>query len=164
MLSLVVKSNWSLHQLDVKNAFLNGDLEEEVFMDQPPGFEEKGNKCRVCKLKKALYGLKQSPRAWFERFGKAVKSHGYTQSQADHTMFFKHSNEGKIVVLIVYVDDIIVTGDDHLEIKRLKMLLTQDFEIKDLGALKYFLGMEFSNRERNICFSKEVYARIIKRD
>ena len=133
LLSLAVKLNWPLHQLDVKNTFLNEDLEEEVFMDQPPGFEEKINKRKVCKLKKSLYGLEQSPRACFERFGKAGKSHGYTQSQAGHTMFFKHSNEGKIVVLIVYVDDIIVTDDDHLEIKRLKILLARDFEIKDLG-------------------------------
>ena len=92
-------------------------------MDQPLGFEEKSSKRKVCKLKKSLYGLKQSLRDWFEHFGKAVKSHGYIQSQAHHTMLFKHSNEGKIVVLIVYMDNIIVTGDDHLETKRLKMFV-----------------------------------------
>ena len=78
-------------------------------MDQPSIFKENSNKRRVCKLKKSLYRLKQSSRAWFERFGKAVKTNGYTQSQAYHLMFFKHSNEGKIVVLIVYMDNIIVT-------------------------------------------------------
>ena len=78
----------------MKNAFLNGDLEEEVFMDLPPGFEEKlKKKKKVCKLKKSFYGLKQSPRAWFERFGKLIKLQGYIQSQADHTMFYKHSTE-----------------------------------------------------------------------
>ena len=98
LLSLIVKLNQPLHQLDVKKmVFLNGHLEEEVFMDQPLGFKEKSNKRRVCKLKKSLYGLKQSPRAWFESFRKAIKSHRYTQSQADHTMFFKHSNEGKLL-------------------------------------------------------------------
>ena len=82
--------NWPLQQLDVKNAFLNGDLEEEVFMDLPLGFEEKFGEKKVCRLKKSLYGLKQSLRAWFDRFAKVVKLQGYVQSQADHTMFYKH--------------------------------------------------------------------------
>ena len=79
----------SLHQLDVKNIFLNGDLEEEVYMSSPPGFKERCGNRRVCRLKKSLYGLKQSPRAWFERFGKVIKRYTYIQSQADHTLFYK---------------------------------------------------------------------------
>lgn len=98
--------------MDVKNAFFNGDLEEEVFMSLPPGSEKKFGQDKVCILKKSLYGLKQSPRAWFEHFGRAVKGYGYCQSQADHTMFFKHTKKGKRAVLIVYVDDRILTGDD----------------------------------------------------
>ena len=86
--------------------FLNGDLEEEVFMSLPPGFEERLGVDKVCRLRKSLYGLKQSPRAWFECFGKAVIHHEYCQSQADHTMFYKHSKEGKIAILIVYVDEL----------------------------------------------------------
>ena len=77
-----------------------------------------------------MYGLKQSPRAWFERFGKVIKLQGYIQSQADHTMFYKHSREGKIVVLIVYMDDIILTGENSLELERLKKALTREFKIK----------------------------------
>jgi len=157
LLSLAVSLNWPLHQLDVKNAFLNGDLEEEVFMSLPPGFEEHLGDGKVCRLRKSLYGLKQSPRAWFERFGKAVKGHGYTQSQADHTMFYKHSKEGKIAILIVYVDDIILTGDDLDELKRLKNVLANDFEIKDLGTLKYFLGMEFARSKKGIFVSQRKY-------
>ena len=134
LLSLAAKYNWPLHQLDIKNAFLNGDLEEEVFMIPPPGFEKVFDQHKVCK--KSLYGLKQSPRAWFERFGKAVKSHGYHQSQDDHTMFYKHSEKGKISILIVYVDDIIQTGDDLEELADLKRRMALDFEIKDLGMLK----------------------------
>ena len=80
MLSLAVNSNWPLLQLDVKNVFLNGDLEEKVFMSPPPSFEESFGVGKVCKLKKSLYGLKQSPRAWSERFGKVIKHYGYTQS------------------------------------------------------------------------------------
>lgn len=86
LLSPTVNLDWSLQQLDVKNAFLNGDLEEEVYMDAPPGFGEKlGTK--VCKLKKSLYGLKQSPRAWFDKFTQFIKSQGYSQGQGDHMMF-----------------------------------------------------------------------------
>ena len=84
---------WPLHQLDVKNAFLNGKLEEEVFMEPPPGFERDLGSGKVCRLVKSLYGLKQSPRAWFERFGKVMKKFGYNQSQRDHTLFFKHSRK-----------------------------------------------------------------------
>ena len=157
LLSLAVNSNWPLFQLDVKNAFLNGDLEEEVFMSLPPGFEEELGIGRVCRLKKSLYGLKQSPRAWFERFGKVVRRFGFIQSQADHTMFYKHSSEGKITILIVYVDDIILTGDDCGEMNRLKKRLAEEFEIKDLGALKYFLGMEFARSKEGIIVNQRKY-------
>ncbi len=157
LLSLAVHHNWPLYQLDIKNAFLNGELEEEVFMELPPGFEEKYGVGKVCKLKKSLYGLKQSPRAWFERFGKAVKGHGYTQSQADDSMFYKHSKEGKVAVLIVYVDDIVLTGNDHTELTRIKKLLAKDFEVKDLGILKYFLGMEFARSKEGLVVSQRKY-------
>ncbi|KAJ9678560.1 hypothetical protein PVL29_020667 [Vitis rotundifolia] len=122
-------------------------------MSPPPGF----GVGKVCKLKKSLYGLKQLPRAWFERFGKVIKHYGYTQSQADHTMFYKHSNEGKVVILIVYVDDIVLTGDDCNELEKLKGKLVEDFEIKDLGTLKYFLGMEFARSKEGIFVNQRKY-------
>uniref|UniRef100_A0A2N9GB44 Integrase catalytic domain-containing protein n=1 Tax=Fagus sylvatica TaxID=28930 RepID=A0A2N9GB44_FAGSY len=109
IISLAANLDWPLHQLDVKNAFLHGDLTETVYMTQPPGFESKGE-C-VCHLKKSIYGLKQSPRAWFDKFSKAVVSHGMTRSQADHSVFFKKTRTG-IVILVVYVDDIVITGSD----------------------------------------------------
>jgi len=112
---------------------------------------------RVCRLKKSLYGLKQSPRAWFERFGKVIKRYAYIQSQADHTMFYKHSNDGKIAILIVYVDDIVLTGDDCDELAKLKKKLAEEFEIKDLGALKYFLGMEFARSREGIFVNQKKY-------
>ena len=141
LVSLATNLKWSLQQLDVKNAFLNGNLEEEVYMDAPLGFHEKFG-TKVCKLKKSLYGLKQSPRAWFEKFTQFVKSQGYSQRQGDHTMYFKHSQDGKISILIVYVGDIILNGDDVREMNRLKTSISSTFEIKDLGPLRYFLGME----------------------
>lgn len=130
VLSIAANLDWPLQQLDVKNVFLNGNLEEEVYMDPPPGCDKHfGSK--VCKLKKSLYGLKQSPRAWFERFTQSVKNQTYVQAQSDHTMFIKYSNDGKIAILIVYVDDIIFTGDNVTEMDQLKKSLALEFEIKD---------------------------------
>ncbi len=87
----------------------------------------------MCKLKKALYGLKQSPRAWFERFSQAMKRFGYTQSHADHTLFIKHSSQGKVTALIAYVDDIMSIAKDNMEIQRLEKYMASEFEIKRLG-------------------------------
>ena len=157
LLSLAVNCDWPLYQLDVKNAFLNGDLEEEVYMEIPPGMKKHYSGRVVCKLLKSLYGLKQSPRAWFDKFAKLVVKHGYTQSQADHTLFFKFSPTRKLAILIVYVDDIILTGDDTEEISDLKSLLASAFEIKDLGTLKYFLGMEVARSKEGIVISQRKY-------
>ena len=88
LLSLAIHFNWPLQQLDVKNAFLNGDLEEEVFMNLPSGFEKKIGEQKVCRLKKSLYALKQSPRDWSDKFAKVVNLQRYVQSQADRTMFY----------------------------------------------------------------------------
>jgi Reverse transcriptase (RNA-dependent DNA polymerase) len=130
----------------VKNAFLHGELEEEIYMEIPPGYQTPDTINKVCKLKKALYGLKQSPRAWFGRFSQAMKRYGYTQSDSDHTMFYKRRQD-KIVVLIIYVDDMIITENDKEEMKRLEDRLCREFEMKNLGGLKYFLGIEVTRNK-----------------
>ena len=99
----------------VKNAFLNGDLEEEIYMDLPPGFDQESKIEKVCKFRKSLYGLKQSPQVWFGRFTKALNQQNYSQVHLDHTLFFKHK-EKKVTALIVYVGDMVITGDDVCEI------------------------------------------------
>ncbi|RVW12206.1 Retrovirus-related Pol polyprotein from transposon TNT 1-94 [Vitis vinifera] len=157
LLSLAANLDWSLHQLDVKNAFLNGDLEEEVYMDIPAGLETTSNFNKVCRLRKSLYGLKQSPRAWFEQFTKVVKGYGFVQCQSDHTLFVKHFPERKLAIIIIYVDDIILIGDHEEKIDLLKKLLTKEFEIKDLGNLKYFLGMEIARSKKGIAVSQRKY-------
>ena len=129
-MSLAATLDWPLQQLDVKNAFLNGYLEEEVYMDPSPGFEQRFG-TRVCKLKKSLFGLKQSPRSWFEKFTRSVKKQSNDQAQTDHTMFIKHLEGGRVSVLIVYVDDIILTGDDLSEMNRLKASLASEFERRE---------------------------------
>lgn len=157
LLSLATNLNWTLQQFDVKNAFLHGELSEEVYMDLPPGcMIPERLRHKVCKLKKALYGLKQSPRAWFGRFTKAMRSFGYHQSNSDHTLFLKREH-GKITALIVYVDDIVVTGNDPDEMKALQSYLSSEFEMKDLGDLKYFLGIEVSRSDKGIFLSQRKY-------
>ena len=156
LISCAANFGWPLHQLDVKNAFLHGDLKEEVYMDIPPGFSTSETAGKVCRLKKALYGLKQSPRAWFDRFRRAVRGMGYGQCNGDHTLFYRHS-KGKMTILAVYVDDIIITGDDDIEIARLKGCLSKAFEVKDLGRLKYFLGIEVARSGKGIALSQRKY-------
>ncbi|KAA0043637.1 Cysteine-rich RLK (receptor-like protein kinase) 8 [Cucumis melo var. makuwa] len=109
---LVAKGFTQTYGLDVKNAFMNGDLVEEVYMGPPPGFEAQFGQ-QVCKLQKSLYGLKQSPRAWFDKFTTFVKSQEYSQGHSDHTLFTKVAETGKIAILIVYVDDIVLSRDDQ---------------------------------------------------
>ena len=140
LLSLATNLDWPLLQLDVKNVFLHGDLEEEVYMDILPGYTTSSEAKIVWKLERALYGLKQSPRAWFGRFSSAMRKYGYLQSNSDHTLFLKH-RQGKVTALIVYVDDMIIMGDDAKEISRLQEQLSTEFEMKNLGGFKYFLGI-----------------------
>ncbi|RVX20036.1 Retrovirus-related Pol polyprotein from transposon RE2 [Vitis vinifera] len=136
---------------------IQANFQEEVYMDIPAGLETTSNFNKVCRLRKSLYGLKQSPRAWFERFTKVVKGYGFVQCQSDHTLFVKHFPEGKLAIIIVYVDDIILTGDHEEKIDLLKKLLTKEFEIKDLGNLKYFLGMEIARSKKGIAVSQRKY-------
>ena len=152
LLSLATNLDWPLLQLNRKNTFLHGDLEEEVYMDIPSGHTTSSEAKFVCKLERALYGLKQSPRAWFGRFSSAMRKYGYLQSNSYHTLFLKH-RQGKVTALIVYVDDMIITGDDAKEISRLQEELSTEFKMKNLGGLKYFLGIEVARSRRDIFLS-----------
>ncbi|GJU40569.1 uncharacterized mitochondrial protein-like protein [Tanacetum coccineum] len=137
LIAVASSRKWKIFQLDVKNAFLNGDLNEEVFMTPPPGVSHKPGE--VCKLKKALYGLKQAPHAWYEKFATVVTSLGFVSSHHDSALFVKQSSIGRIL-LSLYVDDMIITGDDCVGIESLKLELARRFVMKDLGLLRYFLG------------------------
>ena len=157
LLSLAANLDWPLQQFDVKNVFLHGELSEEVYMDLPPRCMVSEKQCqKVCKLKKSLYELKQSPRAWFGRFTKLIRVFGYHQSNSYHTLFLKKQH-GKITTLIVYVDDMVVTGNDPEERKALQNYLFREFEMKDLGPLKYFLGIEVSRSSEGIFLSQRKY-------
>ena len=157
LIAVAAKCAWDVLQFDVKNAFLHGELEEEVYMQLPPGYQQPGQENRVCKLKKALYGLKQSRRAWFGRFTKTMLNLGYHQARGDHTLFIKHGASGATTILIVYVDDILITGSDLVEIQHLSDALSGQFDMKKLGVLKYFLGIEFAHSKAGICMSQHKY-------
>ena len=157
LISLAVNLDWPLYQYDIKNAFLHGNLKEEIYMKYPPRYEGVKNEGKVCKLQKALYGLKQSPRAWFGRFSQAMKTLNYQQCNGEHTLFFKHASQGLITILIVYVDDIIITGSNAKEIRDLEQHLTKNFDVKQLGPLKYFLGIEFARSSEGILMTQQKY-------
>ncbi|KAJ9559500.1 hypothetical protein OSB04_004660 [Centaurea solstitialis] len=156
LVSIAANKGWLLHQFDVKNAFLHGELKEEVYMEAPHGFTDRFGEREVCLLKKSLYGLKQSPRAWFGKFTLAMNNYGFKQSNSDHTLFLKRRGN-LITCLIIYVDDMIITGDDKEEIAKLRKSLFTDFEMKDLGELKYFLGIEVLRSRRGIFMCQQKY-------
>uniref|UniRef100_A0A2N9EMC6 Reverse transcriptase Ty1/copia-type domain-containing protein n=1 Tax=Fagus sylvatica TaxID=28930 RepID=A0A2N9EMC6_FAGSY len=145
LIAVSASRHWPLFQMDVKNAFLNGELTEEVYMQLPPGFSQPpGFSYKVCRLRRALYGLKQAPRAWFAKFSSTISQHGFSASSYDSALFFRRSDHG-ITLLLLYVDDMIITGDDVQGIQDLKRFLGQHFEMKDLGPLSYFLGLEIAD-------------------
>nr|XP_016501896.1 PREDICTED: uncharacterized protein LOC107820184 [Nicotiana tabacum] len=144
---VVIKHSWSLSHLDVNNAFIHGDLDEEVYIKLPQGltiFALSGSAPLVCKLRKSLYGLRKVSRQWYAKLSQALYSRGYTYSLNDYSLFIKGA-PGNLVLLAVYVDDIIITGDDIAEISALTQFLDAQFKIKDLGSLHYFLGIEVSS-------------------
>jgi hypothetical protein len=140
IIALATKMKWKLHQMDVNTTFLNGVIEEEVYIEQPQGFEVEDRKTHVCKLKKALYRLKQAPRAWYGRIDSFRTSLGFTKSKADSNLYFKVMND-EPMILLLYVDDLFLTGEENL-ITECKKKLSSEFEMKDLGLMHYFLGLE----------------------
>jgi hypothetical protein len=155
LLAIAAVHQWPLFQMDVKNAFLNGDLTEEVYMQAPPGYLVCPDK--VCLLRRALYGLKQAPRAWFAKFSSIVHQFGFSSSSHDTALFICLSDKG-MILLLLYVDDMIITGDDHSGISDFKLFLHQQFEMKDLGHLSYFLGLEVSSDSIGYYLSQAKYA------
>ncbi|XP_019244361.1 PREDICTED: uncharacterized protein LOC109224228 [Nicotiana attenuata] len=157
ILSIAAAQHWHIHQMDVYNAFLQVDLFDEIYMQLPPGFKSQGESQPVCRLIKSLYGLKQAPRQWNEKLTEALCTFGFIQSQHDHSLFVKRSTEG-ITVVLVYVDDMLITGSQPKLIEDTKAALQKAFKMKDLGELKYFLGIEFARSEKGILMHQRKYA------
>lgn len=160
LLAVAAQRGWCVYQLDVKSAFLYGELKEEVYVDQPEGFVKIGEEDKVYRLKKALYGLKQAPRAWFSRIESYFKKEGFQKSAYDHTLFLKRSNE-KILVVSLYVDDLIFAGNDEVMCAEFKSSMQNEFEMTDLGKMKFFLGVEIYQGDDGIHISQTKYAKEI---
>uniref|UniRef100_A0A2N9FD48 Integrase catalytic domain-containing protein n=1 Tax=Fagus sylvatica TaxID=28930 RepID=A0A2N9FD48_FAGSY len=157
MLSIAAQHQWSLRQLDVSNAFLHGSLKECVYRRQPPGFVDTASPSHVCFLHKSIYGLRQAPRAWFEKFSSHLLTIGFIASQADPSLFlYKHGST--VLFLLLYVDDIIITGNAPTAITELIANLASAFELKDLGPLKYFLGLQIDYKPSGFFVHQIKYA------
>ncbi|WZY94075.1 hypothetical protein YC2023_066404 [Brassica napus] len=156
VLSIATNLEWDLWQMDVKNTFLQGELEDEVYMHPPPGLEHLVKPGNVLRLKKAIYGLKQSPRAWYRKLSTTLNGRGFRKSELDHTLFTLTGPSGSIVIL-VYVDDLIITGSDKAGIQATKEFLKSVFDIKDLGEMKYFLGIEICRSKEGLFMSQRKY-------
>jgi len=142
--------------MDVHNVFLDGDLEDEVYMKLPPGFQV-SQLGVVCKLQKSLYGLRQAPECWFAKLSSALTRYRFQQSQKDHSLFSLNNNDILLVVL-VYIDDLVVVGNNDTVIQCFKGYLNQCFRMKDLGRLKYFLGIEVAHSPNGIFLCQRKYA------
>jgi Reverse transcriptase (RNA-dependent DNA polymerase) len=156
LLSIVVNQKWILHQMNVKNTFLQGTLEEEVYMSLPSDYTQEDNSNLVCRLNKLIYGLKQSSHGWYDKLIPHLLSYNFKMSNADRLLFFKR-NANFIIIMLVYVDDIIIAGNNLNEIKRVKIQLKEKFDIKNLGLLKHFLRIEIINSAKRLFISQRKY-------
>ena len=142
MLSMVVDKDLELEQLDVKTAFLHGEIEEDIYMEQPQGYEVVGKKDKVCKLVKSLYGLKQAPRQWNKCFDQCMIKHGFNKSEFDLCVYYKKLKEDEYIYLLLYVDNMLLVSKEVTEINKVKKMLSSEFDMKDLGPASRILGMD----------------------
>ncbi|GKA62888.1 zinc finger, CCHC-type containing protein, partial [Tanacetum coccineum] len=140
LLALAAIHDLVIHQMDVKTAFLNGDLDEEIYMKQPEGFVMPGHESKVCKSKKSLYGLKQAPKQWHKKFNDVVLSNSFSLNQANKCVYSKFDVSGKGVIICLYVDDMLIFGTDQDQVNKTKEFLSSNFDMKDLGEAKYLKG------------------------
>ena len=140
IMALASMMKWNLHKMDVKTTFMNGVIEEEVYIKQPQGFKVKDIVTHVCKLKNDLYGLKQAPRAWHGRIDRFLTNLGFTKSKSNPNLYMKVRDD-EPVILLLYVDDLFLTRNEK-HIADCKKKLAQEFEMKDLGLMHYFFGLE----------------------
>jgi hypothetical protein len=156
VLSIAVSRGWPLRQLDVNNTFLQGHVSKDVYMFHPPGFIDSDHPTFICKLRKAIYGLKQAPRAWYHELRQFLMAAGFQNSHADNSLFVLNTGTTSLY-LLVYVDDIILTGNQPALVDQFITQLAQQFSLKDLGSLTYFLGIEVVPHRHGILLSQRRY-------
>jgi hypothetical protein len=158
ILAVATHQGWAIHHMDVKSAFLNGNLSKEVYVVQPPGFSVAGHEKKVLRLHKALYGLKQAPRAWNAKLDHSLGQLGFVRSSCEHGLYTRGAGKTRLVVGI-YVDDLIITGLDSEEISVFKTEMKAMFNMSDLGSLYYYLGIEVKQRPGKIELGQSSYAK-----
>jgi hypothetical protein len=162
VLEVACQNKWSIYQMEFKSSFLNGILHEEVYVDQPPGFQIKGKEYKVYRLKKALYGLKQDPRSWYSHIYSYFLKNVFNRSNNEPTLYTKRDQKGNILIICIYVDDMIYTR--NLLLNEFNEVMQSEFEMTDLGLMKYFLGIEVEQFEKEIFICQRKYAtNILKR-
>jgi hypothetical protein len=159
IIAIAMEMGWRIHQMDVKTAFLNGFIEEEVYIEQPQGFGVSERESHVCLLKKALYGLKQAPIAWYSHIDTYLLQMGFEKSDVDPNLYYIIRGENTLI-FILYVDDLFITGAENL-IVECKLGLTSEFEMSDIGLMHYFLGMEVWQEEEHIFLGQGKYVAYI---
>ncbi|KAJ9560006.1 hypothetical protein OSB04_005166 [Centaurea solstitialis] len=165
IMALVAHYDLELHQMDVKTAFLNGELQEEVYMSQPEGYTLKGQEDKVCKLKKSINGLKQASRQWYLKFNETINAFGFEENVVDPCIYLKISGR-KFIFLVLYVDDILLASSDLGLLHETKVYLSKNFEMKDMGEASYVIGIEISrDRSRGLLgLSQKAYIeRVLER-
>jgi hypothetical protein len=160
ILTIALGKGWHMHQLDVNNAFLQGSLKEEVYMNQPPGLKDKQYPNHVCKLHKAIYGLRQAPRAWHDALKSFITSHGFTTSKSDPSLFIYVSGP-TIAYFLVYVDDLLLTGNDAQFLHNFIHSISNRFSLKNMGTPHYFLGIELIPTDKGLFLSQHRFIREI---
>nr|GEZ68935.1 zinc finger, CCHC-type [Tanacetum cinerariifolium] len=172
LLALAAIHNLVIHQMDVKTAFLNGDLEEEVYMKQPEGFVMPGNEHKMCKLVKSLYGLKQAPKQWHQKFDEVVLSSGFHLNQSEKCVYSKFDDSGKGVIICLYVDDMLIFGTDQNQVDKTKKFLSSRFSMKDMGEADVILGIKIKRENKGIAlhnlitlrkYSRSLIVKIVRR-
>ena len=159
ILGLDASLDLEVEQMDVKTSFLHGDLDKEIYMDQPEGFQVKGKEDYVCRLQKSLYGLKQAPRQWYKKSESVMGKQGYRKTASDHCVFFQRFGDDDFIILLLYVDDMLIMGKNAKRIIQLKKDLSKTFAMKDLGPAKQILGIRITRdrASRKLHISQEQY-------
>ncbi|KAK3039985.1 hypothetical protein RJ639_027175 [Escallonia herrerae] len=159
LISLAALNKWKIHQIDMKSAFLNGFLDEEVYIEQPKGYVVRGHEDKVLKLKKALYGLKQAPRARNSRIDKYFQERGFKKCPHEHALYVKMNGKCDILIISLYVDDLIFIGNNVKMFDDFKKEMAKEFEMTDIGLMSYYLGIEVKQRDNGIFISQGAYAK-----
>jgi len=159
ILAISTSRQWQLHHLDICNAFLNGNLIETVYMEQPPGFTTKTTttKSHVCRLQKAIYGLKQAPRPWYQCLKVFFQQCRFFNSMADSSLFIRRQN-GRVIYVLIYVDDFVITGNCKTKVRQFINEICRKFRCRDLGQFSYFLGLEMKSSNNTTVITQKKYS------